>query len=397
LQIQAEGKKTRILTVSEVTRDIKEVLENVFPEVWVQGEITNLRAPSSGHLYFSLKDAQSSLRCVLFKNNGLRLKFQPKDGDSVVAGGRIGLYERDGQYQLYIQALEPKGTGSLQLAFEQLKAKLAQEGLFDEGRKRPLPFLPRAIGIVTSPTGAVIRDILHVLERRFSASRVILNPVRVQGEGAAQEIACAIRELNELKSTDVIIVARGGGSLEDLWCFNEEIVARAIASSEIPVVSAIGHETDWTIADFVADRRAPTPSAAAEIVMPARQELEDRIHHFLRHLWRSLVDVVPQHEQHLDSLVEEMGRCLIQKFQEGRLGLDSLCRRLEGLNPLAILRRGYSVTTSADGKKVVHNAAGLAPGDRLRTRLAEGGFISRVEEVFLKDGSGKDKGGPHGV
>lgn len=379
-----DAKTKKILTVSEITQDVKIVLENVFTEVLVQGEISNFRAPSSGHLYFSLKDSLCSLRCVCFKNSSLRLKFVPEDGMQVVAAGRIGVYDRDGQYQLYVSGLEPKGAGSLQLAFEQLKAKLAQEGLFDEGRKKPLPFLPGTIGLVTSPTGAVIRDILQVLDRRFPAHHVVLNPVRVQGEGAAQEIAEAIRRFNDMKAADVIIVARGGGSLEDLWCFNEEIVARAIAASSIAIISAVGHETDWTISDFVADRRAPTPSAAAEIVMPSRPELEERIHHLLRHLWRSLADVVPQHEQRLDDLKEAMTRALIQKTQEGRVRLDGLCRRLESLNPLAILKRGYSVTTSPDGKKVAEDATALSVGDKIKTTLAKGSVLSRVLEVFAE-------------
>ncbi|MDD5020080.1 MAG: exodeoxyribonuclease VII large subunit [Candidatus Omnitrophica bacterium] len=371
----------KILTISELTRDLKEVLENIFQEVCVEGEISNLRLPGSGHMYFSLKDTQCALRCVLFKNAGVRLKFAPADGLSVVASGRIGVYGRDGTYQLYVNALEPKGTGALQLAFEQLKNRLAQEGLFDEGRKKALPFLPEAIGVVTSPTGAVIRDILQILERRFPQAHVVINPVRVQGEGAAVEIARAVGEFNAWGGVDVIILARGGGSLEDLWSFNEEVVARAIYASHIPVVSAVGHETDYTIADFVADKRAPTPSAAAEMVMPSRAELDERIGHLVRHLWRSLADVVPQHSQHIDDLSDRMRRALVNIFEEKRIQLDGFCRELEALNPLAILRRGYSVTMRQDGAKALRSVRGMSAGERIRTRFADGSCVSRVEEI----------------
>ncbi|MFB3919841.1 MAG: exodeoxyribonuclease VII large subunit [Candidatus Velamenicoccus archaeovorus] len=372
----------KILTISELTHDLKEVLENIFQEVWVEGEVSNLRSPGSGHSYFSLKDAQSTLRCVLFRNAAARLKCALADGMRVVASGRIGVYGRDGQYQLYVDTLQPKGTGALQMAFEQLKARLAQEGLFDEARKKPLPFLPGTIGVVTSPTGAVIRDILQVLERRFPRAHVVINPVRVQGEGSAEEIARAVEEFNAWGQLDVIILARGGGSLEDLWSFNEERVARAIAASGIPVVSAVGHETDYTIADFVADKRAPTPSAAAEMVMPVETELRERIDQLVKHLWRSLVDVVPQQSQHIDDLCEEMRRALQNRFEAKKLEVDGFCRELEALNPLAILRRGYSVTMAEDGRTAIRRTDQLKTGDRLKTRLAKGEFLSRVEEVI---------------
>ncbi len=372
----------KILTISELTHDLKEVLENIFQDVWVEGEVSNLRSPGSGHSYFSLKDAQSTLRCVLFRHAAVRLKFALADGLHVVASGRIGVYGRDGQYQLYVDTVQPKGAGALQTAFEQLKARLAQEGLFDEARKKPLPFLPETIGVVTSPTGAVIRDILQVLERRFPRAHVVINPVRVQGEGSAEEIARAVEEFNAWGQPDVIILARGGGSLEDLWSFNEERLARAIAASGIPVVSAVGHETDYTIADFVADKRAPTPSAAAEMVMPAETELREHIDQLVKHLWRSLVDVVPQQSQHIDDLCEEMRRALQNRFEEKRLEVDGFCRELEALNPLAILRRGYSVTMAEDGRTAIRHTGQLKTGDRLKTRLAKGEFLSRVEEIL---------------
>jgi exodeoxyribonuclease VII large subunit len=372
----------KILTISELTHDLKEVLENIFQDVWVEGEVSNLRSPGSGHSYFSLKDAQSTLRCVLFRNAAARMKFALSDGMHVVASGRIGIYGRDGQYQLYVDTLQPKGTGALQMAFEQLKARLAQEGLFDEARKKPLPFLPETIGVVTSPTGAVIRDILQVLERRFPRAHVVINPVRVQGEGAAGEIVRAVEEFNAWGLPDVIILARGGGSLEDLWSFNEEVVARSIIASKIPVVSAVGHETDYTIADFVADKRAPTPSAAAEMVMPAEAELREHIDQLVKHLWRSLIDVVPQQSQRIDDLCDEMRRALQNRFEAKRLEVDGFCRELEALNPLAILRRGYSVTMAEDGRTAIRRTDQLKTGDRLKTRLAKGEFLSRVEEIL---------------
>jgi len=386
--------------------------------------VSNFSRPASGHLYFSLKDEAAILRCVMFRSAAARLKFVPKDGAKVLVAGRVSVYEKGGQYQLYADTIEPRGQGALQLAFEQLKKKLAAEGLFEEARKKPLPFLPQRIGIVTSPTGAVIRDMLHVLGRRFPGFHAILNPVRVQGEGAAEEIAAAIAEFNRLDNVDVIIVARGGGSLEDLWPFNEETVARAIAASALPTISAVGHETDYTIADFAADRRAPTPSAAAEIVMPARAELVARIQTDLRQLRQALADVVPQYAQRVDDLMEslthalegfldteqvraedlaqelaramdtrlrsdrvlldgfchELPRVITNRLHTEKVRLDGLLRRLDALSPLAVLRRGYSLTTDADGC-VICRARDVKPGERVTTRLAEGRLTSEVLEA----------------
>src|SRR5207302_918513 len=275
-----------LYTVSALTALLRVHIESAFPDIWVEGEVSNLRIPTSGHAYFTLKDASSQIRAVLFRSVGRSLRFAFQDGLQLVCRGRVTIYEPKGDYQVIVEYAEPKGVGALQLAFEQLKARLAAEGLFDPARKRPLPVLPRAIGVVTSPAGAVIRDILLVLRRRFRNMNVLVYPVRVQGEGAAREIAQGIERFNRrplaagLPPVDVIILARGGGSLEDLWAFNEEAVARAIAASKIPVISGVGHETDFTIADFVADLRAPTPSAAAELVVHRKQdfvaELEDR-------------------------------------------------------------------------------------------------------------------------
>jgi exodeoxyribonuclease VII large subunit len=274
----------QVYSVSELTQVLKGLLETQFPDVWVAGEMSNFRPATSGHLYFTLKDANAQVRAVCFRNQARYLKFKPQDGVSVIARGRLSVYEARGEYQLLVEFLEPAGLGALQLAFAQLKAKLAAEGMFDTARKKPLPVLPRRVGIVTSPSGAVIRDILRVLRRRYRNMNVLLYPVRVQGEGAAQEIAQAIQHLNRRGGVDVMILARGGGSLEDLWAFNEEDVARAIAASSIPVISGIGHETDFTIADFVADLRAPTPSAAAELVVHRKQDLQAELDNRIRRM-----------------------------------------------------------------------------------------------------------------
>ena len=262
-----------LYTVSALTALLRLHIESAFPDVWVEGEVSNLRIPTSGHAYFTLKDANSQIRAVLFRSAGRALRFTLQDGLHLICRGRVTVYEPRGDYQVIVEHAEPKGVGALQLAFEQLKARLAAEGLFEQARKRPLPFLSRRIGVVTSPTGAAVRDIIQVARKRFPGIEIVVNPVAVQGDSAAGEIARAIEELNVLGGFDALIVGRGGGSLEDLWPFNEEIVARAIAASRIPVVSAVGHEIDYTIADFVADVRAPTPSAAAELVVRARQDL----------------------------------------------------------------------------------------------------------------------------
>ncbi len=284
----------KILTVSRLTALIKGVLEENFEHVWVEGEISNLAMPVSGHLYFTLKDAAAQLRCVMFRASSRALRFKPKDGMGVVVRGRVSLFEPRGEYQLIVEYLEPQGIGALQLAFSQLKERLAKEGLFAEAHKKPIPRLPQRIGVVTSATGAAIHDILNVLNRRFANVEVLIYPVKVQGEGAAREIAQAVKDFNRYGNIDVMIVGRGGGSIEDLWAFNEEVVARAIYHSRIPVISAVGHEVDFTIADFVADLRAPTPSAAAELVVKSKAELDaelDALSHRLRQaIHRSLAD-----------------------------------------------------------------------------------------------------------
>lgn len=297
----------RVWKVSELTERIRGLLEGEFPDFSVEGEVSNYHAAQSGHLYFTLKDARSQIRCVCFRDQVRGLKFRPEDGLHVTVRGGIGVYEPRGEYQIYVSHIEPVGLGALQLAFEQLKKRLEEEGLFDEERKKPLPLLPRRIGVVTSPTGAAIRDILRVLKRRFPNVHVLLFPVKVQGESAAGEIVAAVQYFNRAKRADVLIVARGGGSLEDLWAFNEEIVARAIANSEIPVITGIGHETDFTIADFVADVRAPTPSAAAEIVVRSRQEFEHHIAEHQRHLTQRMRYLLSQWRHRVRDLETHRG------------------------------------------------------------------------------------------
>lgn len=370
-----------ILTVSELTADIKEVLENIFFETCVVGEISNLRQPASGHMYFSLKDEKSQIKSVLFKGASFKVKFSLSDGMKVLCRGRVGVYERDGQYQLYVNSIEPQGQGALALAFEQLKAKLLKEGLFDALHKKELPLLPKAIGVVTSATGAVIQDILQVLDRRFGAEHVIIHPARVQGEGAALEIVSALETFNQLKNVDVIILARGGGSLEDLWCFNEEPVARAIFASEIPVISAVGHETDFTIADFVADKRAPTPSAAAEIVVPSKVELETKLENLLRFLWKNFSDIVPQYAQRLDDLLDSMVYAVEQKFKNQQLRLEQTKRRLDVLNPLGILQRGYSIVSLLNTDKILYSSQEAKKGDRIFVRLSQGELECEVVKI----------------
>ena len=272
----------RVLTVTELTRLIKAALESEVGTVWVEGEVSNLRQPSSGHLYFTVKDANAQITAVLFRGDQQRLKFKPRDGLQVRVYGEISVYERSGNYQIIVRVLEEAGKGALQAKFEELKEKLQKEGLFDPARKKAIPLLPRHVGVVTSPTGAAIHDILNVISRRFPNLHLVLAPVKVQGEGAAREIAAAIEFLNRRGGFDVLIVGRGGGSLEDLWCFNEEIVARAIAASRIPVISAVGHEIDFTISDFVADLRAATPSAAAELVVGRKDAFEGTLDELTR-------------------------------------------------------------------------------------------------------------------
>jgi exodeoxyribonuclease VII large subunit len=327
-----------ILTVSELTQEIKEILEDKFPDIWVEGEISNLRIPPSGHIYFTLKDDFSQIRAVLFKMQARTLRFAPEDGLHVICRGRVSLYEKRGEYQLVLEMMDPKGIGALQLAFLQLKDRLEKEGLFDAAHKKPIPVLPQTIGIITSPIGAVIKDMLHIIDRRFENIHILFFPVRVQGEGASLEIANAIEYFNSRMNVDVIIVGRGGGSLEDLWAFNEEVVARAIYHSKIPIISAVGHETDYTVSDFVADLRAPTPSAAAELVVKDKREIENTLHYLRGRLENQILQTLQKYRTDLSHL----RKILIdprKKIEEYFLRMDDLANHLRILFSWTLKRK----------------------------------------------------------
>ena len=431
-----------MLTVSELNALAQEILEETFPSIWVEGEISNLRRYPSGHTYFTLKDEGAQIAAVLFRGASQSLPFRPEDGLKVLARGRISLYEARGTFQIIVDALEPAGLGALQLAFEQLKARLLAEGLFDAARKRSLPLLPRRIGIVASPASAALRDVLKVLSRRFANLEVVLAPSRVQGEGASLEIVEAIRLLNRLGGVDVLILARGGGSLEDLWPFNEERVARAIAASGVPVVSAVGHEVDVTIADLVADLRAPTPSAAAEMVVRSKEEMVERIASLrsrlvaaMRLLVAAAGDALEEAgsararqavRDRLDDLTGRLGThvqrtttearhrlaILRERMTPGRLAARLLLRRsaadglerrlqsasaarqqrardqcaayaerLQALSPLAVLGRGYAICRLQDTGAILKDSAAVRAGDAVSVLLHRGSLGCAVTEV----------------
>ncbi len=372
---------THIYKVGELTQGIKAVLESAFSNIWVEGEISNFTSHSSGHFYFTLKDERSEIKCAFFKGYNEKIKFEIKDGMQAVCFGKIGIYAQRGMYQLIVARVEPKGIGALQLAFEQLKEKLFKEGLFDEASKKVIPVLPNRIGIVTSPTGAAIRDMLHVLEKRFSNVEILIAPARVQGKGSGEEIASAIQDLNELDSVDVIIVGRGGGSLEDLWAFNEEVVARAIFASKIPIVSAVGHEVDWTISDFVADLRAPTPSVAAERVIVKKSDIIEKLDNIEKRLKDYPLEAVKEYEQRLDEIEKDLDLRFRHYLQLKEENFKLLSEKIEILSPLSILNRGYSVSFKMPGRKILKNAESLKKGDVVETRLSKGVFRSKVEEA----------------
>lgn len=428
--------KRKIYSVAELNRAARFTLENGIGEVWVEGELSRVVCQGSGHWYFTLKDEAAAVSCAMFKQNNAAVLFTPKDGLKVRVLAQASLYEPRGSYQLIVRKMEEAGKGSLQEQFEKLKAKLAAEGLFDAVRKKPLPMLPQKIAIVTSPTGAAVRDIINVLTRRFPNLEILLAPVPVQGDGTAQKIAAAIAYLNKVgvdrleacptleKPIDLILVGRGGGSIEDLWAFNEEVVARAIAESNIPIISAVGHEIDFTISDFVADVRAPTPSAAAELAVPVKTELEIRIArlaarlggslqnqvHVLREripgfrqtmvqalrtgvqqrqqrvdeaalrLTHELRNSVTARRQRLPGLQQTMKHRLETALTERKQTLRRLEVQLRALNPLAVLERGYSLTQTEDGV-VIRDIAQLKQGATVRTRLLKGTFISEVKNT----------------
>jgi len=395
-----------IFTVSEVNSIIKNLLDGneVLRQVYVRGEISNFKYHNmSGHMYFTLKDEMSQIRCVMFKSSNMLLPFMPENGMKVIAFGFVSVFARDGQYQLYVEDLEPDGIGALHIAFEKLKMRLEQEGLFAQERKRPLPFLPRKIGLVTSPTGAAIRDLLTVIRRRFPNVNIVIAPVLVQGKGAADDICSAISLLNSLNDIDVIIVGRGGGSIEELWAFNEEKVARAISNSKIPVISAVGHETDYTIADFVADKRAPTPSAAGEIVVPEKRILKNELRLISLRLVNGFYNYIGEKRQKLEYLkaapvfrrpqtyiincrqeLDELLRSLMKEtnyyMTQKKALLSHLVSRLDALNPLSILKRGYSICIKDDTNQVVKGIADVKKGDCVRVLLADGSLICDVNE-----------------
>ena len=367
----------RVLSVSALSAQLMAVMEERFPAVWVEGEISNFKVYGSGHAYFTLKDEGAQLRCVLFRNRARRVRFEPKDGLHVMAFGAVEVYAQRGEYQLVVELLEPRGVGALQLAFEQLKERLQAEGLFNPARKRPLPRFPRKIGIVTSPSGAALRDMLRVIGRRFGAIHIVLAPARVQGDGAAAEVAQGVRELNALGGVDVIIVGRGGGSLEDLWAFNDEMLARTIAASKIPVISAVGHEVDFTIADFVADLRAATPSHAAELVVKEKRAVVDSLADLTGRLRRAVARSVLGHRERLARL---RGRRVLT---DASRPLHDLARRLDDARArlrqaaLAAARRaGHRVELADRGLRALSPVARTLNGrgalTNLEARLARG-------------------------
>jgi len=391
-----------ILTVTQLNAIVQNALESTLGAFWVVGEVSNVRTPPSGHLYFTLKDDQSQMAAVMFRRYGAALEFRVEDGMEVLCLGRVGVYTVRGDLQFYAVEMEPRGKGALTLAFEQLKQRLLQEGLFELQYKKTLPVLPRAIGLVTSVRGAAVRDMLKIIGERFEDRRVIIRPVRVQGEGAAAEIAQGIRELDALGFLDVMIVGRGGGSLEDLWAFNEEVVARAIFEARTPIVSAVGHEIDVTIADFVADQRAATPSAAAEMVVPRKDALVEKMASFdlrlrramhnslqtrregLRYLMRRLVDPTRRlrdNQMRLDELSLRLYRRHQDWMRRTRERIANLGRRLDGLSPLAVLGRGYSIVYQLPDGKIVTDANALRAGDGIRVEFARGRAVCRVEET----------------
>jgi exodeoxyribonuclease VII large subunit len=393
----------RVYSVTEISQLVRQILEDTIATVWVEGEISNFVQASSGHRYFSLKDEGASLKCAMWKGTG-RLDFKPADGLRIRAYGRMSTYPPRGDYQLIVTQMLAIGIGPLEVAFQKLKERLLREGLFAEERKRPLPRFPETVGIVTSPTGAAIEDMRRTVVARHPALRLILHPARVQGEGAAEEIVAGIEALNSKPGIDAIIVGRGGGSLEDLWPFNEEIVARAIFESRLPVISAVGHEVDFTISDFVADIRAATPTAAAQLVTEDWVLAREEMPHLRERLMRAVTSLIQQRTQHIDRLrqshalrrpadlflqwmqrVDEMGlrltRAALQDQRRQAQRIEALSGRLTALSPEHVLLRGYSITRRVGDSRALRAASETKPGEQLETRLASGIIISRTEET----------------
>jgi exodeoxyribonuclease VII large subunit len=399
----------KILTVGELTRSLKEVVETAYDCVWVEGEVSNLARPNSGHQYLTLKDDEAPIKAMIYRGSALRMRFDLRNGMRIIVRGRLTLYMPRGEYQLLIEEVHPKGIGPLELAFRQLKEKLSIRGYFEPGRKKPLPRIPRRVVLVTSGTGSAVRDMLEVLSRRWPAVEVWICPVRVQGEGAAAEIADSLGFINRLRPADgvgieVLILGRGGGSLEDLWPFNEECVAQAIFSSRIPVVTGIGHEDDLTIADMVADCRALTPSEAAERIVPDRakvlewlgdlearlltllhrrvEQLRVRVDVFAnRGVFRNPLERIRTEERRLDELVDRMNRAIQKRAEQGQQKLEALAAQLDTLSPLNVLNRGYSLTSLEANRELVRSSESVRTGQRIVTRLRRGQIVSRVEET----------------
>ena len=395
------------LTVTELNRYIKDLVDINPPlgDIYIKGEISNFKAHSSGHYYFSLKDSDSVLKAVMFRMSASRLGYMPQNGMKVVAHGRISVYERGGEYQLYVDSMEPDGVGAMYMALEQLKAKLSAMGLFDESRKKPLPKIPSAVGVVTSPTGAAVRDIINVCTRRFPYARIRVYPALVQGDGAVDSVAAGIEYFNRCGGADVLIVGRGGGSIEDLWAFNSEKVALAVSRSRFPVISAVGHETDVTICDLVADRRAPTPSAAAELAVPETAELKQKFNNVITRETAVLMGRIDAKKKELDRLAAS--RVLTSpaaSFEDRSVTVDRLSDRLaraqnnilekktallksgaaslSALNPMAVLSRGYGAVFAADGS-VIKSAGSLSVGDTVKLTLSDGDALCGIKEVNL--------------
>ncbi len=372
----------RMLSVSELTALVKASLEGDFADVGLVGEVSNLSRPRSGHVYFSLKDETAQVRAVLWKSDARRLVFDLADGLAVRAWGDLTVYAPRGEYQIVVRKVEPEGIGPLELAFRQTVARLDAEGLFDPARKRPLPRFPRKIVVVTSPTGAAVHDFLQVVGRRWAAVEVVIAPTRVQGPGSAGEVAEAIALANRVGDAELIVVARGGGSLEDLWAFNEEVVARAIFASRLPVVSAIGHEVDLTVADLVADRRALTPSEAGELCVPDAREIRAALDALRDRLASAASARVALARATLDGLDARAQHAWRRGLDRRRDALARLAAQLDALSPLAVLARGYSLSFPEPGSLPLRDAADLRPGDLIRTQLASGAFLSRILEIL---------------
>lgn len=384
--------EAKVATVSQINNYVKKILDHniILNNVWIKGEISNFKHHYSGHLYITLKDEGAVLKAVMFRGSAQSLAFEPNDGMKVLARGRISVYEAGGSYQLYIEEMIPDGVGELYIAYEQLKKQLESEGLFSPEHKKPIPPFPDRVGVVTASTGAAVRDIINVITRRYPMAEIVLYPAQVQGTGAAESVVKAIEYFNATDGADTLIVGRGGGSIEDLWAFNEEITARAIYASKIPVISAVGHETDFTIADFVADLRAPTPSAAAEIAVPSAIELRNRIDTDKNRISRNIVgriegnrlllerfkmrtpkDRIDDANLRIDSLIKSMDSSLKMKTMHLKRELSSAAAKLDALSPLQTLARGYSIPTTEDGT-VIRSAKEMKVGTEFTLRMKDG-------------------------